>query len=217
MAVLIEQPDDLLALLPETMLAVDVERCSPGDLRRLTEEVRVGQRALDALLVRIGLAADRQAAHGVPDARDAHATLLADGRSVRGAIARGEASRSRLVARLPDVEAAAADGRLGAEQLDAFVRAARGLDDEQMLELGSAELIEAASSLPVDVLCRRLRDEAERVRADGGLADTMSKHWPSRRRQRTPPPQRSDRLGNVSTWSPRRLSPGNERRPSVAP
>ncbi len=172
--------------LRELVARVDVFRCDPNELQALTAGVREGQEALDRLLIRVGVAADRQEQDGV--GRGAQATMLGYGSRVRGQAARREAARSETAAAMPNVGEAVEQGRIGAAQIDAISAAMKDLDPEQKAQLDTDDLIEAGETLPADSFARRVRDEVERVKGDHGLADTKArqarsswKHWTDRK------------------------------------
>lgn len=165
---------------------VDVFACRPDELQALTEGVREGQEAFDRLLIRVGVAADRQEQTGV--GRGAQATMLGDGSRVRGRTARREATRSETAATMPNIGEAVEQGRIGAAQVDAIAAAVRDLDSEQKAQLDTEDLIQAGETLPADSFARRIRDEVERIKGDHGLADTKArqarsswKHWTDRK------------------------------------
>jgi len=172
----------LLADLHQSAAGVDVGACGPDELRELTRNVRAGQRALDSLLIRIGMAAERLHERG--RGRGLEGTLLGDGRAVRGSTARREAARTRTAARSAKLAEALHAGRLGGEHLDVIARTTAGLSDEQQEQLASDALIEVAAGEPVDVFGRWVRREAERIKGDHGLAEAKAKqaastwkHW----------------------------------------
>jgi len=76
-------------------------------------------------------------------------------------------------------------GTIGPGALVPAISAAiTGLSDDELLLMDTPELIDAASSLPVDVFAKQIRREAERVHGDSGLGDTKLrqarsswKHW----------------------------------------
>jgi len=192
--------------LRTVVAAVAVARCKPEDLRELTAGIRAGQEALDALLIEVGIAADRQEAEG--KGRGAQGTMLGDGSQVRGRTARREAERAKTAAGIDKVGDAVRAGRIGAAQVDAISRAAKDLSAEQQQELNTDDLIEAAESLPADVFARRVRDEVDRIRGDHGLADTKEKqrrsswkHWTERRAWAGSPP--SMIRNDMKPWSTR--------------
>ncbi len=165
---------------------VDVAVCQPSELQALTAGVREGQAALDRLLIRIGAVAHRQEQEGI--GRGAHGTMLGDGSRVRGRTARREADRARTAASMSRVGEAVGEGSIGAAQVDAIAAAAKGLTPDQQAQLDTEDLIEAAANLPADSFARRVREEAERIKGDHGLADTKArqarsswKHWTDRK------------------------------------
>ncbi len=174
----------VLSSLSALIGGVDVATCSADDLRRLTGGARDGQQAIETLLMRVGMRADRLSADSGGSCSDAHGTLLGDGRRVRGSTARREAARSRTAAEFSKVGAAVDRGELGGEQIDAITRAARDLDSEQRGQLNSDALLDSARRDPADVFAAKVRREAERIKGDHGLADTRKKqaastwrHW----------------------------------------
>jgi hypothetical protein len=175
---------DRCRALRKIRAGIDIAACPPHELRYLTAGVRDGQQALDALLMLIGAAADTHQDQG----EDAVGVLLGDGSGVRGLTARREAERARTAAGLTRVGAAVAEGLIGAAQVDAITTAAKNLSPEERQQLDCDEIVAAAASLPVDTFARRVRDEAERIRGDFGLADTLAKqarsswkHWVDQR------------------------------------
>jgi len=171
--------------LSTVVSGIDVARCQPNELQELTAGIRSGQHALDVLLMKVGVVADRQEAGG--RGRGAQGTMLGDGSRVRGHTARREAERAKTAAGMSKVGAAVDEGRIGATQVDAIAQAARDLSPEQQQHLDTDDLIDAAESLPADVFARRVRDAAERIKGDHGLADTTAKqersswkHWTDR-------------------------------------
>lgn len=173
----------LLESLGDAVVAADLAGLGSDDLAGLTQAARAGQQAIETLLMRVGVAADRLAAAGRTE-RDAHGVLLGDGRVVRGRTARREADRAKTAAELGRIGNAVEQGRLGGAHVDAIGQAAKGLTLEQRQRLNSDELIELAESTPVDVFVRHVRQEAERIKGDYGLADTLAKqtastwkHW----------------------------------------
>ena len=168
--------------LDSVVSGVGVWSLDPAGLQTLADGVRDAQAALDRLLIRIGVAADTHDAEG--RGRGAQATMLGDGSRVRGRTARRDAARSRTAASMPGVGEAVDNGRIGAAQIDAITQAATGLTPEQTAQLDTPDLIDAAEALPADLFARRVRDEAERIKGDHGLADTKArqarsswKHW----------------------------------------
>lgn len=127
---------------------IDVASCGPSELRLLTAGIRDGQRALDALLMRVGAAADAQQDRG--DGEDAAGVFLGNGSAVVGRAAHREADRARTAAGLSRVGAAVEAGLIGAAQVDAIALAAKGLSPEERQQLNTAEMISAAASLPAE-------------------------------------------------------------------
>ncbi len=176
---------EVFEMLSPLVGGVDVGECSPSELRELTVGARAGQQAIERLLMRIGVAADRLAAEGRdPSGSGAHGTLLGDGRSVRGSTARREAARSKTAASMNKVGEAVERGEIGGAQVDAITSAAKGLTPEERRELDTDELIDDARRDPADVFAAKVRREAERIKGDHGLADTTRKraastwrHW----------------------------------------
>jgi len=165
---------------------IDVASCEPHELRSLTAGIREGQRAFDSLLMRVGAAADARQGHG--DGEDAPGMFLGDGSQVRGRTARREADRARTAAGMSRDGAAVEEGLIGSAQVDAIAQAAKNLSPDEQQLLNTDEIIAAAASLPVDTFARRVRHEAELIRGDYGLADTIAKqqrsswkHWTDQR------------------------------------
>ncbi len=168
--------------LDSVVSGVGVWSLDPASLQTLADGARDAQAALDRLLIRIGVAADAHDTEG--RGRGAQATMLGNGSRVRGRTARRDAGRARTAASMPGVGAAVDSGRIGAAQIDAITQAAKGLTPEQITQLDTPSLIDAAEALPADTFARQVRDEAERIKGDHGLADTTArragsswKHW----------------------------------------
>ncbi len=181
-AVSVREAVDAFRSLQTVVSGLDLPSLEPAELQSLTAGVRDGQEILDRVLIRIGMIADAQDAEG--RGRGAQATMLGDGSRVRGRTARKEADRARTAADMPGVGDAVDAGRIGAAQIDAITQAAKDLSPEQQQQLDTKELIDAAESLPADTFARRVRDAAERIKGDHGLADTKArqarsswKHW----------------------------------------
>ena len=176
---------EVFEMLKPLVGGVDVTACSTAELRELTAGARVGQQAIESLLMRVGVAADRLVADGQDTTGSgAHGTLLGDGRRIRGSMARREAARSKTAASMSKVGDAVDRGELGGAQVDAIANAARNLTPDQEQELNTDELIAAARRDPADVFAAKVRREAERIKGDHGLADTKQKqaastwrHW----------------------------------------
>ena len=181
-AVSVREAVDAFRSLQTVISGLDLPSLEPAELQSLTAGVRDGQEILDRVLIRIGVIADAQDAEG--RGRGAQATMLGDGSRVRGRTARKEADRARTAADMPGVGDAVDAGRIGAAQIDAITQAAKDLSPEQQQQLDTEDLIDAAESLPADTFARRVRDAAERIKGDHGLADTKArqarsswKHW----------------------------------------
>ncbi len=172
----------LFRSLGSAVSALDLAACEPDDLIELIASVRDGQRALDRLVMLIGMAAEGHAAES--RGRGAVGTLLGDGRRVRGRTAHREAERARAVAKFSRLESAVASGRIGTAQVDAITLAVKNLTEDEQQLLVTDELIDTAANQPADAFARHIRREAERVRGDHGLRDTRRrqarsswKHW----------------------------------------
>ena len=162
--------------------ALDLAACGPDELAELVAGVRDGQEAFDRLLILVANSAEEHALES--KGRGAIGTLLADGRRVRGRTARREVERARTVSKLSQVRAAVFSGDVGTAEIDAISAACKRLSEEEVALLASAELIEAASSLPVDVFARHVRLRADQIRGDADLGHTRErqarsrwKHW----------------------------------------
>ena len=186
----------LLADLRRSVAAVSVGACGPDELSELTRQVRAGQQALDGLLLRIGMAAERHQEKG--RGRGVEGTLLGNGQSVRGSTARREAERVRTASRFGRLAEAVNAGRLGGEHLDVIARATSTLNDEQQQQLASDALIEAASRGPVDFFNRWVRREAERIKGDHGLADTKARQAANNRERPSSGCAEGERGGDFS-------------------
>ena len=152
--------------------AVDLEACDDDDLLRLMSSIRTGQRALDHLVMRVGLAAEALVATG---GVGANAMLLQTGSHVTGRTAHREAARVATLAALPAVAAAVASGSIGGPQVDAFGRALAKLDVDQQNELNDDELIGLASAIPIDTFNRAMTRAVDEIRRDHGATEARDK------------------------------------------
>jgi Domain of unknown function (DUF222) len=124
---------------------------------------------LDSIDARIAVAAARLAAEG----GEAPAVVLAGGgRRVRRD-AEAAAERGTVCARMPAVANALADGTIGAGHVDAIVKAARQLDDDDAsgaLAEHAEALVNAAVSMTPELFDREVSDLARSLSGDGGLS-----------------------------------------------
>ena len=137
-------------------------------IRRITNEARSTERALDSVLIEVAQRTDQLAAAGT--SADASEALLGVG-EVSGRTARRESARGRVARSMPQLGDALAAGTVGGEHLDAIARASARLDEREQtaLEAKQDELASAAERLPVDAFGRLVRGEVDRIRRDHGL------------------------------------------------
>jgi len=137
-------------------------------IRRITNEARSTERALDSVLIEVAQRTDQLAAAGT--SVDACEALLGVG-EVSGGTARRESARARLARSMPQLGDALAAGTVGGEHLDAIARASAQLDEQEQtaLEARQGELASAAERLPVDAFGRLVRAEIDHIRRDHGL------------------------------------------------
>jgi hypothetical protein len=152
--------------------------------QRLADVARDGQRALDNLIVRIGVVVDRQAELEGDRSRRAEEVLLGSRAKVRARTARRDAKRSQVAGAMDLVGQAVDQGRLSGEALDSLANRTSDLSPAQRLRLNTHEMVEAAATMPGDLFDRRLRDAVIEAKGDGGLSDTKArqaasslKHW----------------------------------------
>jgi len=146
----------------------DVSMLDEAQLRVIVRAVRSSQRTLEQILTRVASAADALDGSG-------HGVLLGDGQAVAGRTARRELERALLIQELPAVGEAVGFGRIGGEQLDLLVRAARDVGPECHDALSASDLIKAAASEPVDSFARRLRGIVDLLKGDHGRGDALAR------------------------------------------
>ncbi len=142
-------------------------------LRALTDEARSAARVVDSLIVEIGRKADALAAVG--RSGSAYDTLRNDG-AISAAEARRQAGRADVANALPGFGEALADGAVDGEHLDAIARATKGLSEEEAGALSdrAEDLVDAASTMPVDAFNRLVKTTVDRIRDDHGAARARS-------------------------------------------
>ena len=143
----------------------DVSGLGPEELDVVAGLARQGQRALEALLVRVACRSDELAAHGIgPGA----AELLVGHGEVSASQARVEAARVGVVESLPAVGGGLSAGVLGGEHLDVIARATRDLPEPSLEALRALEpeVAERAGRLPVDAFGQWFRRLVNKLREE---------------------------------------------------
>jgi hypothetical protein len=168
-----------LALLPGEVAGLAVGGLSADGVVGLLATVRDAQRALDGLVVRLGLRADALAAHG--EGGDAREVLT---RAVRGSTARRETGRVQAAAQWPKVGEALARGAIGGDHVDSLARRLSGLSDDQRATVDVDGLVEQGCRLPADTFDTVVKRAVDDARGDGGLGDAEQRraasefrHW----------------------------------------
>lgn len=160
---------DSLRQLRHTVSVADLSCHDASALRSLISELRLTERSLTALNVKAARRSDVLAAEGVsPDAEEA---LLGSG-DVSGSTARKERDRSLIVDAIPGLGDALDEGKIGGEHLDAVANAAKNLDPElrPLFDACAGDLVERSDNTPVDTFRKQVRNLAEKVTNDHGLA-----------------------------------------------
>ncbi len=151
----------------------DISGLGPDELEVVAGLVRHGQRAFEALLVRVSCRSDALAAEGIgPGA----AELLVGHGEVSASQARVEAARVGVIESLPAVGAGLSARRLGGEHLDVIARATRNLAGPALgaLRALEAEVAERAGRLPVDSFSRWLRRMVSKLRDEHSDPDASA-------------------------------------------
>jgi hypothetical protein len=168
-----------LALLPVDVAGFAVGGLSGEGVVGLLATVRDAQRALDGLVVRLGLRADELAESG--DGGDARDVLV---RGVRGSTARRETGRVRVAARWPKVGEALTAGAISADHVDSLARRLSPLSEDQQTTIDVDGLVAQACRLPADTFDTIVKRAVDDARGDGGLGDTEQRraasefrHW----------------------------------------
>ncbi len=168
-----------LALLPTEVSGLDVGGLSGDGVVGLLATVRDAQRALDGLVVRLGLRADELAARG--EGGGAREVLI---RGVRGSTARRETARVQAARRWPTVGDALARGVISGDHVDSLARRLGGLSDDQQAGVDVDGLVEQARRLPADTFDTVVKRVVDDARGDGGLGDSEQRraasefrHW----------------------------------------
>lgn len=156
------------------LLATEVARCpveglSSQDVVGLLATVRGVQRALDGLVVRLGLRADALAEGGT--GAGAREVL---GRGVRAATARAEAARVKTADQWPRVGHALAEGLMSGDHADCLARRLGPLTSEQQRRVNVDTLVDQAYRLPADTFDTVVKGAADRARQDDGIAEAQA-------------------------------------------
>jgi hypothetical protein len=168
-----------LELLAGDVARFDVGGLDAGGVVGLLATVRDAQRALDGLVVRLGLRAGELAESG--DGGDAREVLV---RGVRACTARRETARVRVASRWPAVADASSRGTISADHVDSLARRLSGLTDEQQALVDVDGLVDRGCRLPADTFDAVVKQAVDDIRGDGGLGDTQQRraasafrHW----------------------------------------
>lgn len=170
-----------LVAFPSCVAPLDLGACDEASLRTVLAEVRTAQRCLEGLAIRIAGRSNELAALG--RAAPAAETMRADG-AVAARQARREAARATLAAEVPGVEAAVMFGHISGDHVDSLARHRSRLSEEQRADLDVEPLLDRASGLPAETFDRLVKRQVDKLIADHGLADTVTKqaasefrHW----------------------------------------
>ncbi len=167
----------LLAQIARRVGEVSVDGLDAVALRHVADAARSVQRSVDGLLMRVGMTANAAAEEAGTETDRADDVIGSRGGRERSATVRRDAERAAAAGVLPRFGCAAAQGRVGADQMDSVARAARRLGDDAHL-LNNPALVEDAASLPADTFDRRLRRlvaELQSRQADRGAAEAEAK------------------------------------------
>ena len=159
-----------LALLPAEVSGLDVGGLSAYGLAGLLATVRDTQRALDGLVVRLGVRADELAATG--DGGDAAEVLV---RGVRGSTARRERARVRSAAQWPVIGRALSTGEVSGDHVDSLAHRLGGLSDQEQAAVDVDGLVAQARRLPADTFDAVVKRVVDDVRGDGGAGDAKQR------------------------------------------
>ena len=167
--------------LPAVLAEIDVSGFVEADLAVLLGQVRVVQRCLDGLVMRIGSQCDRLAGEG----RAAPAEELARGGGTVGARqARRDAVRAQLAGTVDGLSEAISAGEVGGEHVDSIARHTAKLDEDRRDGFDFAGLVNKAKELPVETFDRLVKRRVDQANTDHGLNDTIAKqaasefrHW----------------------------------------
>lgn len=161
----------------------DVSRFDEADLAGLLVDVRMAQRCLDGLVMRIGVRSNELARSGRAAPTDETIRGTGSG-SVGSRQARREAKRADAAESLDGLGAAVSKGEASGEHVDAIARRTGKLTDEQRQSIDFDSLIEKAKELPADVFDRLVKRAVDVALRDHGLADAKAKreasdfrHW----------------------------------------
>jgi hypothetical protein len=160
----------------ESVPEIDVSDADEAALRVVLARVRVLQRCLDGLVLRIGARSESLAESG--QAPPAAELLRADG-STGAATARREARRVQVVDQLPGAAAAVDRGELSGEHVDAMARHVLRLTPEQRARLDVPAVLAEAQRLSPERFGRFLKRMVDRIKADHGLDDTVARQMAS--------------------------------------
>ena len=165
------------------MPGLDVSGLDEANLKELLSSLRLAQRCLDGLAIRIGQRSNELAAKGQCGSADE--TLKGNGGSAVGSKqARRDARRSETAGEVDGLDDAVATGKTSGDHVDAIARHTNGLSDEERARINFEEVLAKASEMEPDEFNRFLKRLADTARADHGLADHKTKrqnsefrHW----------------------------------------
>lgn len=160
---------------------LDVSQSSEQELKALLSELRVVQRCVEGLIMRVGAQANVLASGG--QAAPAVEILRSDG-AVGAGRARREAARVETAAIVSGLGDAVVAGELSGEHVDVLARHTLDLDGMQQAALDADALVSRAKELPPETFGRLVKRTVEAVMDDHGLTDTVAKqaasefrHW----------------------------------------
>ncbi len=180
--VAVEAQDAVLSI-PLFVPGLDVSGFDEAKLAGLLADVRIAQRCLDGLVMRIGVRSNELARSG--QAAPTDETIRGTGSGAVGSRqARREAKRADVAESVDGLGAAVSKGEASGEHVDAISRHTSKLTDEQRHSIDFDGLIEKAKELPADVFDRLVKRAVDVARSDHGLADARAKreasefrHW----------------------------------------
>ncbi len=180
--VAVEAQDAVLSI-PLFVPGLDVSGFDEAKLAGLLADVRIAQRCLDGLVMRIGVRSNELARSG--QAAPTDETIRGTGSGAVGSRqARREAKRADAAESVDGLGAAVSKGEASGEHVDAISRHTSKLTDEQRHSIDFDGLIEKAKELPADVFDRLVKRAVDVARSDHGLADARAKreasefrHW----------------------------------------